>query len=146
MMDSERLRALAAQALIETSADAVLVADREGVIRLWNPGAARIFGFAAQDVTGRSLDIIIPENLRARHWEGWAQVIATGKSRYGSGDLLAVPAMTADGRRISVEFTITPLFGEKGEIVGMAAILRDVTARFNETRDLKRRLAERERG
>jgi PAS domain S-box-containing protein len=143
MTDIERLPALAAQALLETSADAVLVADRDGVIRVWNPGAARIFGFAAEAAIGRSLDIIIPENLRARHWEGWAHVIATGKSRYGAGDLLAVPAMTAEGRRISVEFTITPLTGDKGEIVGMAAILRDVTARFNEMRDLKRRLAER---
>jgi PAS domain S-box-containing protein len=130
-----------AQALLATEADAILLAGRDGVIRFWNPGAERIFGFSAQEAVGQSLDLVIPENLRSRHWRGWEQVMATGETRYGSGDLLSVPAMRKDGRRISVEFTITILQGDGGSVAGMAAILRDVTPRFEELRALRRKLA-----
>ncbi len=129
-------------AILDASADAILATDREGVIRFWNPGAARIFGFTQEEAVGASLDLIIPERLRKRHWDGWEQVIASGETRYGAGDLLAVPALTRDGRQISVEFTIILLRGSDQEIIGMGAILRDVTARFEETRRLRRQLAE----
>lgn len=129
------------EALLASAADAVVLCDRDGVIRLWNPGAERIFGFTAGEAVGRSLDIIIPEPQRARHWQGFDKVIATGRSRYGEGDLLAVPALHRDGRRISVEFTIVPVRDGAGAMTGMAAILRDVTARFEEMRALRRRLA-----
>ena len=79
------------------AADAIIVADADGIIRLWNEGAARIFGFAAAEALGQSLDLIIPEGLRARHWAGFNQTMATGESRYGGGDVLAVPAL-AQGR------------------------------------------------
>lgn len=130
------------EAILGTAADAILMADREGVIRFWNPGAARIFGFTTDEALGRSLDLIIPERLRKRHWDGYDHVIATGVTRYGAGDLLAVPAIAKDGRQISVEFTIVLLRDPDRQLVGMAAILRDVTARFEETRRLKRQLAE----
>jgi PAS domain S-box-containing protein len=133
------------EAIIASPADAILATDREGVIRYWNPGAVRIFGFTEDEALGASLDLIIPERLRPRHWQGWQNVMSTGKTRYGAGDLLAVPAITKEGRQISVEFTIT-LLRDAGEgIIGMAAILRDVTARFEETRRLKRLVAERSR-
>jgi PAS domain S-box-containing protein len=90
---------------------------------------------------GRSLDIIIPERLRKRHWEGYRQVMASGDSRYGHGDVLSVPAITKAGNQISVEFTIAPLRAEGGELVGLVAIMRDVTKRFEETLQLKRQLA-----
>lgn len=131
------------EAILASPADAILATDRDGIIRFWNPGAARIFGFTAEEAAGASLDLIIPERLRARHWDGWRKVMASGQTRYGAGDLLAVPAVTRDGRQISVEFTIILLRGGGGEIAGMAAILRDVTARFEETRRLRRALAER---
>lgn len=130
------------EAILGTAADAILMADREGIIRFWNPGAARIFGFTTDEALGRSLDLIIPERLRKRHWDGYDHVIATGVTRYGAGDLLAVPAIAKDGRQISVEFTIVLLRDPDRQLVGMAAILRDVTARFEETRRLKRQLAE----
>jgi len=130
------------EAILGTAADAILVADREGIIRFWNPGAARIFGFTTDEALGRSLDLIIPERLRKRHWDGYDHVITTGVTRYGAGDLLAVPAIAKDGRQISVEFTIVLLRDPDRQLVGMAAILRDVTARFEETRRLKRQLAE----
>lgn len=123
-----------------------MATDRDGIIRLWNPGAERMFGFTSAEALGRSLDIIIPENLRARHWQGWAHAVATGRSRYGAGELLSVPAMTADGRRISVEFTIMMLQDAEGHVDGVVAILRDVTARFEELRRLRRQLAPRPPG
>ena len=128
-------------AILASPADAIVACDRGGVIRFWNPGAERIFGFAAAEAIGKSLDIIIPEAQRARHWEGFNRVMATGRTRYGEGDLLAVPALHRDGRRISVEFTIAPLRDAGGSMAGMVAILRDVTTRFEEMRTLRRRLA-----
>ncbi len=129
------------EAILGSAADAIVVCGRDGAITLWNPGAERIFGFSAAEALGQSLDIIIPERQRARHWEGFDRVMATGRSRYGEGDLLAVPALHRDGRRISVEFTIVPIHDGTGAMTGMAAILRDVTARFEEMRDMRRRLA-----
>ena len=96
------------ETIIREAADAIVYADAEGAIRFWNAAAERIFGYAATEAIGQSLDIIIPEKLRGRHWEGYRQVMQTGQSRYGAGDLLAVPAQRKDGTRISVEFTIVP--------------------------------------
>lgn len=130
-----------AAALFATASDAIVATDREGRIIFWNPGAERIFGFTAAEVTGQSLDLIIPEKLRGRHWAGYRHVMETGESRYGHGDLLSVPALTRDGRRISVEFTIALLRDDGQAISGTVAVMRDVTARFDELRELKRRLA-----
>ena len=121
--------------------DAIVFADREGTIRFWNSSAERVFGFAAAEALGQSLDLIVPERQRARHWEGYHRVMAGAASRYGEGDLLAVPAMRNDGRRISIEFTILPLHDAAGTILGITAFLRDVTDRFEELRSLRRELA-----
>lgn len=131
-----------AEALLSTISDAIIATDREGIIRFWNPGAERIFGYTSGAAVGQSLDIIIPERLRRRHWDGYHRVMKTGESRYGRGDVLAVPGMTKDGARISVEFTIVPLKDGTGEMTGMAAIMRDVTKRFEETRAMRKQLAE----
>ena len=129
------------RALLATSSDAVIHADHEGMIRFWNPGAERLFGFTAEEALGQSLDIIIPEAQRARHWTGFDKVMQTGESRFDHGDILAVPGLRKDGTRISLEFTIVPIRDEGGRIEGMAAILRDVTRRFEEMRALRRELA-----
>ena len=130
-----------ADAVLGASADAIIATDRDGIIRLWNPGAARVFGHSADEAVGQSLDLIIPERLRTRHWQGYRHVIATGESRYGHGDLLSVPSMRKDGTRISVEFTVVPLKDAAGRISGMAAVMRDVTSRFTEMKELQRKLA-----
>ncbi|MCB1489105.1 MAG: PAS domain S-box protein [Bauldia sp.] len=132
-------------AILAAAADGILLADRDGIIRFWNPGAVRIFGFSAEEAIGQSLDLIIPNGLRARHTEGYRRVMQTGETRYGSGDLLAVPALTKDGSQISVEFTIVPMSAAGSRPIGMAAILRDVTSRFNEMRTLRRRVTELEK-
>src|SRR3954463_13698333 len=130
-----------AQRILTTVSAAIIAADRDGVIRFWNPGAERIFGYSASEAKGQSLDLIVPERQRARHWDGYRAVMSTGQSRYGQGDLLAVPSLRKDGTRISVEFTIIPLTDAEGRMEGMAAIMRDVTKRFEEVRALRQRLA-----
>ena len=132
--------------LLTGESDAVIATDHAGNITFWNPGAIRIFGFTGDEAVGRSLDLIIPDNLRPRHWDGYRRVMQTGESRYGHGDLLSVPALTKSGRRISVEFTIAMLKDREGRPAGTVAILRDVTTRYEETRALKRQLAEAVRG
>jgi PAS domain S-box-containing protein len=133
---------LIAQALLASRSDAIIAADREGVICFWNPGAERTFGYPRGDAIGRSLDLIIPERLRQRHWNGYRATITTGRSHYGEGDVLSVPALHKNGTTISVEFTVAPLQNESGAMIGMAAIMRDVSKHFEEIRALKRRLTE----
>ncbi len=134
-----------AEALLSTRSDAVVAADRDGIIRFWNPGAVRIFGYSEADAIGRSLDLIIPERLRQRHWDGFRHTMATGHSRYGEGEMLSVPALRSDGATISVEFTIVPLRSDDGQMAGIIAIMRDATKRFDEVRALRRRLADAEK-
>ena len=126
--------------LVEDSRDAVIFADRAGIIRLWNAGAAETFGYGPAEALGQPLDLIIPENLRVRHNDGYQRVMSEGASKYAK-DLLAVPGLTKDGRRISLEFTITLVRDEPGQILGAAAIIRDVTARWQWDQELKKRLA-----
>ena len=130
-----------ADRLVSGVPDAIVYADADGVIRRWNRGATRIFGFAEAEALGRSFDIIIPENLRERHWQGYRAMMRTGQTRYGDGQILSVPAMRKDGTRISVEFTIVPFTNDAGQMVGIAAIMRDTTARLEELRALRRQLA-----
>ena len=139
---SMELGRLVADSIMAAAADAIVATDSDGTIRLWNPGAQRIFGHSAEDALGQSLDMIIPEPLRARHWEGWRRVMQAGASRYGEGSLLSVPGLRKDGQRISLEFTIIPLKDETGAMTGMAAVMRDVTKQFNETKALRQRLAQ----
>lgn len=115
--------------IVEEMSEAVIFADREGVVRLWNRGAETMFGYSAAEALGQSLDLIIPERFRGRHWDGYHQVMATGVTSYGER-LLAVPAMRKDGQRISIEFSIALLKDERGEVAGAVAVVRDVTARW----------------
>jgi PAS domain S-box-containing protein len=131
-----------AEAVLSTSSDAIIAADKEGSIRFWNPGAERIFGYSSGAAIGQSLDIIIWERLRKHHWDGYYHVIKSGESRYGHGDILAVPGVTKDGAGVSIEFTIVPLPDGADRLIGLAAIMRDVTKRFEEIRVLKQKLAE----
>ena len=130
------------QRILDGSPDAVLIADRSGVTRGWNAAAERIFGYPAAEALGRSMDLIIPERLRGRHWGGWEHVMKTGQTRYGAGELLAVPASHRDGRQLSVEFSIQLLRDRAGAIEWVVAIFRDVTERFARDKALKLRVKE----
>jgi PAS domain S-box-containing protein len=130
-----------ATTLLNSMPDAVVYSDAAGQIHFWNGGAERIFGHTAAEAIGQSLDLIIPETLRRRHWDGYQKTMRTGETRYGGGDLLAVPAVRKDGTRISVEFTIVPFHDSAGTMIGIAAIMRDVTKRFEEMKELRKRAA-----
>lgn len=131
--------------IVSGAPEAILFADREGAIRLWNAGAEAMFGWTAAEAMGRSIDLIIPERLRGRHWDGWNKVIETGITRYGAGQLLAVPALRKDGATISIEFSIQLLRDDAGAISGAVAIVRDVTERWKREKELRLRLKELER-
>lgn len=131
-------KAALVEAILQSSGDAIIATDSEGRITAWSAGASRIFGFGETAALGQSLDLIIPENQRKRHWDGYREVMRTGKSRYADGATLAVPALRADGSRISIEFTIVPLKDGDGAMTGMVSILRDVTERFAELRELRK--------
>ncbi len=124
--------------IVTESRDAIIFADREGRIRLWNTGAEAMFGYPAAEVMGHDLAVIIPEKLRNRHNEGYRRVMGTGVSRYAT-ELLAVPGLKKDGSRISLEFTITLIKDDEGAVLGAAALIRDVTIRWQRDQDLKKR-------
>ena len=126
--------------ILEGSPDAVLVSDRDGKVRYWNGAATRIFGFAPSEALGFSMDLIVPERLRSRHWAGWETVMKTGVSRYGEGQLLAVPALHKDGRQLSIEFSIQLLKDAAGQVEWVVAVIRDVTERFAREKALRAQL------
>jgi PAS domain S-box-containing protein len=130
------------ETLVQNISDAIVVSDADGVIQFWNSGATRLFGFSATEAIGQSLDIIIPTNLRKRHWDGYSETMKTGKTKYGAGDLLSVPAIRKDGQRISTQFSILGLSDDSGKLIGVAAVMRDVTEEFEERKNLKIALAE----
>jgi PAS domain S-box-containing protein len=122
-------------------ADALVIADASGTIVLWNDAARGLFGWPAAEAIGKSLDLIIPERLRARHWAGYREVMRSGHSDY-STRLLEVPALHRDGRTISIAFTVT-LLCRPGERLpaAIAAVLRDDTERWQERRELRQQVA-----
>src|ERR1022692_4037373 len=127
--------------LVEVIGDAIVVADASGAINLWNPAAERLFGFTEAEALGNSLDLIIPERLRERHWAGYERTMTSGETRYAH-DVLRVPAVHKDGRALSIAFTVGLLNGPKGTVTGIVAVIRDETQSFTEKRNLLKRLAE----
>ena len=127
--------------LVSAVGDAIVVCDAGGAITLWNPAAERMFGYSEAEALGQSLDLIIPERLRQRHWDGYHKTMATGITRYGH-DVLRVPAVNKAGTAMSISFTVALLRDADGQVSGIASIIRDETAKFNEERELRKRLAE----
>jgi PAS domain S-box-containing protein len=126
--------------IVETVGDAVIFADRDGIIRFWNRAAEGIFGYTEEETIGQSLDLIIPERQRELHWKGYGKAMLDGVTKYGS-ETLSVPAVTKDGERISIEFTINLLRDGDGKVLGPVAVVRDVTARWIREKELRQRLA-----
>ena len=127
--------------LIEAVGDAIVVCDASGAITLWNPAAERMFGFTESEALGQSLDLIIPQRQRQRHWDGYHKTMQTGETRYGH-DVLRVPAMHKDGHTLSIAFTVAMLHSAENTVSAIVAIIRDESARFTEERNLRKRLAE----
>jgi PAS domain S-box-containing protein len=128
-----------AQAFVDAAGDAIVGADAKGAITFWNAAAERIFGHTPQEALGQSLDIIIPERQRQRHWDGFDGTMESGRTKYGAS-LLRVPALHKSGRTISIAFTVTLLRAEDGAVAGIAAIVRDESERWEEERNLRQKL------
>jgi PAS domain S-box-containing protein len=128
-------------ALIAAVGDAVMVCDAQGAVTLWNPACERMFGYTESEMLGQSMDVIIPERLRGRHWEGYQKTMATGITKYGT-DVLRVPAVDKHGRSMSIAFTVALLHASDGKVSAIASVIRDETSRFSQDRALKTRLAE----
>jgi len=129
------------QQVVEALGDAVVICDRDGVIRFWNAAAQHLFGFTKTDALGKSLDLIIPERLRQRHWAGYDKAMATGETSPGR-DLLRVPAVHKNGRRLSISFTVGLLLGPEGKVTGIAAVIRDDSDHFDQVQELRRIFAD----
>jgi PAS domain S-box-containing protein len=127
--------------LVQAIGDAVIVSDPGGAIAMWNPAAERIFGYTEKEALGQSLDLIIPEKQRKRHWDGFHKTMQTGQTRYAT-DVLRVPAIDKEGHRLSIAFTVALLYSEEKKLTGIVAVVRDETTRFAEERELRKRLAE----
>ncbi|WP_088343002.1 MULTISPECIES: PAS domain-containing protein [Rhodomicrobium] len=127
--------------LVAAMGDAVIVSDASGAITLWNPAAERLFGYSEAEALGQSLDIITPERLRARHWEGYRKTMETGITKYGT-DLLQVPAIDKAGRSFSIAFTVGLLHGADGKVSGIAAVIRDDTHRFERDKTQRKKIFE----
>jgi PAS domain S-box-containing protein len=128
-------------ALVDTIGDAVIVSDVQGRVVLWNPAAERLFGWTAAEALGQRMDMIIPERLRQRHWEGYDKSMATGQTRYAH-DVLRVPAVDKSGRSMSIAFTVFMLFGPDGKVSACGSVIRDETDRFAQDRALRKRVSE----
>lgn len=129
------------QQLVEAIGDAVVVCDAAGAIIVWNDAAVRMFGFTREDALGQSLDLIIPERQRQRHWDGYNKSMATGETRYGS-DVLRVPALHKEGRTLSIAFTVAMLYDDAHKVTAIVAVVRDETVRWAEERQLRTRVAQ----
>jgi PAS domain S-box-containing protein len=127
--------------LVEAVGDAIVVCDASGAITLWNPAAERMFGFSQSEAVGQSLDLIIPERQRQRHWDGYNKTMETGQTKYGH-DVLRVPALHKEGRPLSIAFTVALLYSPEKTVSAIVAIIRDETVRWGEERTLRQRLKE----
>jgi PAS domain S-box-containing protein len=122
-----------ARAIVESAADAIIFADAQGVIRVWNAAATRLFGFAAAEAIGQSLDLIIPDHLRQSHWAGFHRAVASGATRL-AGRATITRAVHGTGKRLYVEMSFAVVRGAADVVVGSVAIARDATARYEEQR------------
>jgi PAS domain S-box-containing protein len=139
-MDASHTHSWLCQQIVDHVHVAIIYADQQGIIRLWNAGAEAMFGYPAAEAIGQSMEMIIPEKHRPRHNEGYSRVMQTGITKYGT-DVLAVPALRKDGTRISIEFNISIVRSPEGQVLGAAAMIQDVTARWERDKALRAKLA-----
>lgn len=140
-MDSSNATADLCRAIVEATSDAVIFADREGLIRLWNRGAELIFGHSAEEVLGQSLDMIIPERLRRAHWEAFGRAVETGQTRY-TDRVLTTRSVHSNGSKLYVDLSFGLVRDAGGTVIGAFAIGRDCTERYTADTMLKARVRE----
>ncbi len=126
--------------VLECMSEALIFADPEGIIRIWNQGAEAVFGHAAADALGRSLDLIIPEPLRKAHWDGFYQAIRRGATLHGRRSIVT-RALHQSGRQLYVDMSFAIVKDQAGAITGSMAVARDATERHLEQKSLRQQLA-----
>ena len=127
--------------LVAQAPDAMIFADRSGVIRAWNTAAERVFGHPATDAIGERLDLIVPEQFREAHWAGWERAIGEGQTKY-VGQSVPTRAERADGTPITVELGFAIILDDAGASIGALATARDISERWEQDRATRRRLRE----
>lgn len=128
-------------AIVEQSPDAIIFAGKDGIIQVWNAAAAATFGFSAEEAIGKNLDIIIPEPFREAHWKGFDTAIEKGDTK-NHGKALPTKALNAKGETFYVELSFGLVKDETGAVLGALANGRDITERFEQDRNTRRRLRE----
>jgi PAS domain S-box-containing protein len=128
------------EALIEHLADAVIFADRDGVIQLWNPGAQAVFGYPADEVLGRRLDVLIPERLRPTHWAAFDAAVDTGKMKHGR-ESMTTRSVHKDQSDLYLDLSFALVKDANGHVRGAVAVARDITSRFRAEKEARRRIA-----
>lgn len=129
------------RAIVDQSTDAVIFSDRDGTIRIWNRGAELVFGYSAAEALGRSLDLIIPERLRAVHWEGFRRAVDAGRTKY-AGKVMTTRAVHKNGSTLYVDLSFGLAKDNAGELAGVFAIGRDCTGRYLAEKKLRSRILE----
>jgi PAS domain S-box-containing protein len=129
------------QALIEHLADAVIFADHEGLIQVWNAGAEAVFGYSADQVLGQRLDVLIPERLRSAHWAAFDTAVDTGRMKYGR-ESMTTRSIHKDGSDLYVDLSFALVKDADGRVLGSVAVARDITRRFQADKESRKRLAE----
>ena len=128
------------EAIVEQTPDAIIFADCDGLIRVWNRGAEAVFGFSAAEVVGRSLDVIVPERFRAAHWAGFRQAVECGRTQHG-GQVRTTRSMHKLGGTLYVDLSFGLVRNEAGSVIGSVAVGRDCSARYLSEKALRERLS-----
>ena len=115
------------KAIAEQIPDALIYADRDGVIRLWNRGAEALFGFPAAEAVGASLDIIVPERFRAAHWAGFHKAIESGQTKPGD-PVRSTRSLHHDGRKLYADLSFGIVKDAGGAVIGAVAVGRESRA------------------
>jgi PAS domain S-box-containing protein len=128
-----------AERILDQAADAVICSDRSGAIVRWNRASTALFGYSAEEALGQSVDLIIPEHLRAPHWSGFDAAMARGATKL-EGRPTLTRALHKSGRRLYVEMSFAIVKGDdsESEAIGAVAVARDVTERVERERAAKR--------
>ena len=129
------------QAIVEQAPDAIIFADRDGAIRIWNRGAEAVFGYAAGETLGKSLDLIIPERFRRAHWEGFRRAIDTGQTKYADR-VLTTRSVHKNGSKLYVDLSFGLVRDGAGTVAGALAIGRDCSTRYLSDSALRARVLE----
>jgi PAS domain S-box-containing protein len=129
------------QLIVTVAPIGIVFANRDGIIELWNPAAAAVFGYKSEEAVGQSLDLIIPKDLREAHWRGYRAAMTRGQTKY-SGQMLATRSRHKDGRKIYVELAFGIIKSDSEQVLGALALARDVTQRYTEEKSIRERMIE----